>query len=206
MPMQSLSPIALSESKLTSRKWPVDILTLALATGGLWLLTLAWHVFGLARFLEPPIHSETDAWLLALSGIIFIFLFFGWVVSWWSVILGIPTCLLLINLGLRRRPTKFRWFCASGATLIIFVSVGTPFNNYWKAGSSDRHRNEAKAATESIANRPVGPPRGGPSDELSEEQLNLITEEVRKIVDAKCAAPTDPALIAACARQRSADE
>jgi hypothetical protein len=184
----------------------MDILTLALATGGLWLLTLAWHVFGLARFLEPPIHSETDAWLLALSGLIFIFLFFAWVVSWWSVILGIPTCLLLINVGLRQRPANFRWLCASGVTLLIFASVGTPFNDYWKARFSDRHRNEAKTATESIANRPVGATRVGPSEELSEVQLNLVTEEVRKIVVAKCAAPTDPALIAACARQRDADE
>jgi hypothetical protein len=110
-------------------KWPTDIIVLAVMTGGLWLITLAWHIFDLNHLTDPPIHSETDAWLLALSGIIIIFLIFASIISWWGVILAIPTCLLLINFSLRRLRAKTRWIIAAIVTFItisLFANLLSP--------------------------------------------------------------------------------
>lgn len=197
MPTQSFSPSPLEATASSKSEWPVDIVALAIVTGGLWAITFAWHIFDFDRLLDPPIHSEADAWLFALSGIIFIFLLLGWVVSWWGAILGIPTCLFVINLGLRRIPTKQRWFIAVAFTTALFVV----FNHYGVARSPATSQDAEKTAMQSTA--------GQASEEPSDRATYIAAtkgeiDAMRRAVDAKCAVSKDPDLLAACARFREA--
>lgn len=84
---------------------------------------------GSGQSLEPPIRSETDAWLLALSGAILIYFLVAGVIASWGVILGIPTCLLVVSLCLRRVPIKVRMFSAGLVTAAIFLGVPMILND-----------------------------------------------------------------------------
>ena len=107
----------LSSAGRTTRKYPNDILALVYTTALFWGITLIWLAADLGRWLESPIHSEGEAWLLALSGLILVILFLAWIASWWPVILTGITCLLGVNLALCRQSAKMRWLCASAAAV-----------------------------------------------------------------------------------------
>ena len=53
------------------QKLPIDIAVLAIMTLHVWAITIAWQVFDLNHALSLPLQTETDAWLLTLSGLIF---------------------------------------------------------------------------------------------------------------------------------------
>lgn len=103
----------------TTREYPGDILALVYTTAVFWGITCIWLASGLGRWLQSPIHSEGEAWLLALSGLILVILFLAWVASWWPVILAVVNCLLAVNLVLCRQPAKMRWLCASAAAVFV---------------------------------------------------------------------------------------
>ena len=117
------------ESRLLPQGWPKDLLILALIAGSLWAITIVWIVSGAGQSLEPPIRSETDAWLFALSGAILIYFLVAGVIASWGVILGIPTCLLVLGLCLRRVPTKARMLSAGLVTTAIFLGIPMILNS-----------------------------------------------------------------------------
>jgi hypothetical protein len=102
-----------------SRKYSGDILALLYTTVVFWGITFIWLSSDTSRWLEPPILTEAETWMLALSGLIFVFLFVAWIVSWWPVILAVINCLLVVNLVLYRQSAKMRWLCASAAAVFV---------------------------------------------------------------------------------------
>lgn len=188
-------------------KWPIDIIVLAIVTGHLWAITFAWYVFDLDRLLSPPLRSESDAWLLVLSGIIFLYILLTGVFAAWGFILGIPTCLLVANFSLRRYTPRPRWLISAAITAALFIAL----NHYGIV------RYDLQAADETTAQdvRPaaVKPPPTlrdldpslppVPLSEMSrEDAMDALAEAAR----ARCVAPKDPDLVDACARLREADK
>lgn len=117
------------ETRLLPKGWPKDLLILALIAGSLWAITIVWIASGSGQSLEPPIRSETDAWLFALSGAFLIYFLVAGVIASWGVILGIPTCLLVVGLCLRRARTRVRMLSAGLVTAAIFVGIPMILNN-----------------------------------------------------------------------------
>lgn len=190
----------------TQRKYPIDITALALVTGHLWAITLAWYIFDLNRFLAPPIHSESDAWLLALSGIIFLYFMLVAVVSAWGFILGIPTCLLIMNLLLRNHQPLHRWLMSCAVTAALFAALS--HYGVMRYGIQTDETETQAAAPTAVTKTPtlhdIDPTLAAiPLNELSETE---VTQALTKAVDARCAAAKEPGLIDACARRQEADE
>jgi len=136
--------------------------------------------------LDPPIHSESDAWLLALSGIIF-----GWylvveVVRVWVYVLGIPTALVAVNLIMRHFRALKRWPAALVVSFGLFFA--TPFPALFPSRLETANQGEAAYSTGST-------PLAAPFND----------KKLRERVDAMCAAPTDADTAHRCALQREAD-
>lgn len=189
----------------SKRKWPIDIVALAIVAGHFWAITLAWNLFDLDHLLDPPIHSESDAWLLALSGIILLYFMLVAIVSAWGFVLGISTCLLVVNLLLRHYRALHRWLIACAVTAVLFTAL----SHYGVMRYGIQADEASTPAAPAVATKtptlrdfdPDLPPV--PLNELSEEE---VMQAFAKAADAKCVAPKDPALIDACARRQEADQ
>lgn len=117
------------DNETLARKWPKDIAILSFLAGSLWAITIFWMVSGGGQWLEQPIHSESGAWLFALSGAALVYLLVAGIVMSWGVILGVPTCLLLICLCLSRFGAKRRLILASLITTAIFIGIPIVLNH-----------------------------------------------------------------------------
>lgn len=129
MPSNAPRP-APTETRLLPKGWPKDLVVVAFIAGSLWAITIVWIASGAGQSLEPPIRSEADAWLFALSGAALIYFFVVGIVASWGVILGIPTSLLVVSLILRRARTKLRLVVAGTVTAAIFIGIPMALNNF----------------------------------------------------------------------------
>ena len=111
------------------RNWPRDIVILSFLTVSLWVITIIWMVSGGDQWIENPIHSESEAWLFALSGAALVYFFVAGVVMSWGAILGLPTCLLVVCLCLYRFGAKRRMTLASLITAAIFIGIPMILNH-----------------------------------------------------------------------------
>ena len=160
----------------------IDIKILAWITATLWLMTVIWFAFGLAHAFDNTNVSESGVWMLALSGLIFIPLIIAGIVSVWGVILGIPSCLLVINLALRKFSSLHRWSVAGFATAAIFIGPPMLLNNGEQQRLAAQYQaQDARAipglkgrAIELSENHPIPPTWQLPLS-CSEQCLNLLT-------------------------------
>lgn len=166
-------------SKSVPKKWPRDLLILSFFTGSLWAITVVWILAGSGQSLEPPIRSEADAWLFALSGAALIYFLIIGVVASWSVILGIPTCFLAVSLCLRRSRSKTRLISAGVITAAIFMGIPMILNHQEEKRLSALYQKQDSSLPSSVRRAieiPNETPRSGDFPiRCNNECLDLLT-------------------------------
>lgn len=181
-------------------------MALAVVTGNLWAITFAWHIFDLERLLDPSSTlSEKNVWVLALSGLIFLYFLVVAIAAAWGFILGIPTCLLAVNLGLLRYKPLHRWLISGATTAALFVAL----NHYGMARFGLSHKKADKVATQNAAPNAMPPTLRDLDPTLPPVPLNQLSREealktLANAAEARCATVKDPVLIDACAKQKEA--
>lgn len=139
-----------SHSGLLPRNWPKDLLILSFVTGSLWAITIVWVLSGSGQSMEPPLRSESDAWLFALSGAALLYLFVHGMVTSWGVILGIPTSLFVVSLSLRRARPTIRMLAAGLVTAAIFMGAPAVLNQREEQRLVDRYNEDDKPLPSSV--------------------------------------------------------
>jgi hypothetical protein len=130
-PTISLSPT--NAALPTKRSLPLDFLILLGVTVALWVVTFLWLYSGVGQAPTNVTVTETDAWLLAISGLMAVPLIVQGIVSVWGVILGIPTALSVVHIVLRRHPRSLRWGVAGTLTAAVFVVPPMLLNRFEQA-------------------------------------------------------------------------
>lgn len=192
------------------RKLPIDILVLAVVTLLVWAITIAWQIFDLNHRLSLPLRSESDAWLMTLTGLIFAFLFFAVILSAWSFILSVPTVLLAAHLVLHRHGVVNRWLVAC-ATTAGLVGVLTHFEvlRYGLPKADTVASQSARAPTPKPQTLrdidPALPPI--PLNTMTQDEARAALEKSAEArARAKCAAPKDAFMTEICATAREAEK
>lgn len=184
------------------KKWPNDVRLLAILTGNLWVITFAWSAFDLdhrlSSFLTDQLQSESILWLLAISGLMLVFFILAAIMAAWSFIVGIPTCLLAVNLCIRNYKPLHRWLFAGAVTALLFTALNYTGIVRYSLKADDETATQS-AATKSATLRDRDPiPQPSLSNDLSESEAKAALENT---VRARCTTPKDPVLIDACAKQ-----
>lgn len=124
MPTGSSSSYSIAENGHQNKRWRIDIKALAAFVALLWAVTAACYLFDLSPLLAPPMHSEADAWLLGLSGILLLYLSFSSIVATWGFIVSIPSCLLAANICFVRFRPRYRWPFATAISGVLMLTLG----------------------------------------------------------------------------------
>ena len=133
----------------------IDIKILWWITGTLWLITVLWFAFDVNHAFDSTNISEGSVWLLALSGLIFVPLIVAGIVAVWGIILGIPSCLLIVNLALRKLPSQRRWIIAALITAVIFVGPPTVLNHREQQRLAAKYLAQDARAMPSLSGRAI---------------------------------------------------
>lgn len=156
----SQASIAASTAK-GGKFWRADMLVLAGAMIGLWLITFAWQGFDIDALVSSSIKSESDAWMFALTVAPLYFLIKAIAASW-GVIIGIPSLLTVGHLILARLTIKVRWMIAGAVTFLVFVGTPILLNRNEEMRIAEKYQHSDTAKLPNLTNRAVELPSDMP--------------------------------------------